>query len=389
MMSLGPRPNIPGKTERKPGGFDSLLRTFSTSNSKTNTVDQTNQALLFLQTSNGGDSPPVKRTDNVKSTSGTMDHMMTPAKAPDQEVKTSPLKLPQPFRRNPSMTSRTKKIHRLSMPAFKFNSDSSNQEVTVSKPSRRSGFITYIDTDFIEKASTSVSSTPVGTPTSTVNGFSQVKNYVPPRIPSRTRKAPHASQLPSSTQAFSASKMETNQDEFVSSLSVRRIASFPASQAPVCKDKYEASPVSFRPSLSKPPVLTPLSLDGVSEASSDSVSPTWDTSTNRSSRKSLADKFSFQTSSHASQASSEPFSPQEDPMSPQSDPFTSPRNSFTDFNPSRFNSSQSGPSSPVTGAPVYQTRQSSVNQRGKGLSRHRSAVVRRKVSFFVEIFEHK
>ena len=377
MVSLGQRPDLNGKTERKP--FDSVFKAFSNQSPKINAVDQANQTLLFLQTADASKSASAKGSDPSSSSTG----------SPDYGSKPSPLKLPQAFRRNPSMTSRTKKNHRKSMPVFKFKAEDLPGKAPVSKPTRRSGFISYIDSD---KILGSISSAPPRPSSAVLNGPSSSVNFSSPPKPkpkpfvspvlARTSKVFESSSLPSTPPPISQTSpsvrpQENDKEfvEFVASPSIRRIASFPASQAPVPKEKYSVSPVSFKSTSSKPPISSPLSIDEAIEASSSSSSPTLTPPSSRSSRHPCSP---FYPSRHFSLTNSEQVSP---PFSPVSDPFSSPRDSFIDNSDHHIsNLSQSGPTSPVTGPPARPSSRSSVNQRGRGLSRHRSAVVRRKVS---------
>jgi len=232
MMSYGQRVDISGRNERKLGAFNSVFKSIPSSPlRKQSSVDENNQNDLLYVRNNL--RPAKSRINSEGGASAAPSFENSLKSPPEDEKKAGSPRLRSRFTRNLSMSSRTKKqLNRRSMPSFKIDEDSLPEEIDL---------LQLEDNVASHKREQNNSVFSLSTPTygnSVLAKDTLLSDKSPPPVPPRT-----------SSRNFQTRAMQRppKSEDFLSVANVRRVASFPESEAPAQKSAVSTMAFGFSP----------------------------------------------------------------------------------------------------------------------------------------------
>ena len=234
MMSLGQRPDVTGRNERKYGTLNSIYKSIPNTLRKQSSVDEESRASpLYMK--HDTSRPSKTRIKSESGASLVQNHVEAYSKSPpeSEEKGTSP-RLKHRFTRNLSMT-RNKRFNRRSMPSFKINEAGGLEQIDLPQAVIEG---THQNHDKTGQKAISPSKAISTSPNSLLNGTSFKPPKTPPPVPPRT----------SSRNIWNRTPVQKS-EMTLTVASVRRVASFPESEAPESKQSAPSA-FNFSPPLS-------------------------------------------------------------------------------------------------------------------------------------------
>ena len=230
MMSYGQRVDISGRNERKYSGFNSVFRSNPNPTlRKQSSVDKPDQNIVHVRNNLRPASKSRFYSDWASPTSPSFDDVSQ--SPPKDEAESPSPQLRSRFTRNLSMSSRTKRLNRRSLPAFKINEEEVFEGVDLL---RREQSVQLPHAKEQNDGSFSPSSPTVTN--SFLNKLAPFKGKSPPPVPPRTSSKHFQNR---------AALRKTEDTLTVGSINVRRVASFPESEAPPHFSAPSKSPASL------------------------------------------------------------------------------------------------------------------------------------------------